>query len=302
MSNIAQNRDQAKPGFLQTRSGQKRLRRIIQYSVAVLFVFYALFPVIWILSASLDPRNSLQAQQLIPPNATLENYTFMLTSDIQPFPIWMWNSLKVSVITSILSVILTAMAAYAFSRFRFYGRRNLMLLTFLLQVFPASVMVVAIFNMLRLFGEAYEPLGLNSHGGLILTYLGGVMGINVWLMKGFFDTVPRALDESASIDGASHWQIFWQIVFPLVRPVLVIVGLLTFVGTWGDFLLPSLLLQDTDQFTVAAGLIIFARQQFTQNWGVFSAGALMGAVPTIVIYLLLQDYVVNGLTAGAVKG
>jgi ABC-type maltose transport system permease subunit len=163
-------------------------------------------------------------------------------------------------------------------------------------------MIVAMFLLLKDFGDVIPALGLNSHAGLILVYLGGVLGINVWLMKGILDTVPRALDESAKIDGATDWQIFWLVILPLIRPIMIIIAILTFVGTWADFLLPQILLQDTQQFTLAVGLIIFARQQFAQNWGVFSAGALMGAVPTIIIYLLVQDYIVSGLTSGAVKG
>lgn len=288
--------------FLQSQRNIKIITRIVQYTVATIMLIFAVFPVLWVFSASIDPRNSLQTQSLIPPNANFDNYRFLLNSDIQPFLTWYWNSIKISVITTILSVMITALSAYAFSRFRFRGRQSLLLVTFLLQVFPSSLMIVALFLMLKQFGDVISWLGLNTHTGLVLTYLGGVLGINVWLMKGFFDTVPRDLDESAYIDGASQWQTYWQIIFPLVRPVLIIVGLLTFVGTWGDFLLPQIVLQDTDQYTLAVGLIIFARQQFAQNWGVFSAGAIMGMMPTLIIYLLVQDYIVSGLTSGAVKG
>lgn len=291
-----------KTSIVSSKRNQHIAWRVVQYSVAVIVITYCLFPIVWIFSASIDPRNSLQASTLIPPNASLDNYVFLLTNDIQPYKLWMWNSVKVSSISSVLSVLITALSAYAFSRFRFAGRRTLLLVTFLLQVFPSSLMIVAMFLLLKDFGDVVPALGLNSHAGLILTYLGGVLGINVWLMKGILDTVPRALDESAKIDGATDWQIFWMIILPLIRPIMVIIAILTFVGTWADFLLPQILLQDTEKFTLAVGLIIFARQQFAQNWGVFSAGALMGALPTIIIYLLVQDYIVSGLTSGAVKG
>ena len=276
--------------------------RVVQYTVAALVIAYCLFPIVWIFSASIDPRNSLQTSQLIPPKANFDNYTRLLESTTQPYLRWVWNSVKVSTVSSVLSVFITALSAYAFSRFRFAGRQTLLLTTFLLQVFPSSLMIVAMFLLLKDFGEIIPLLGLNSHAGLVMVYLGGVLGINVWLMKGILDTVPRALDESAKIDGATDWQIFWMIILPLIRPIMVIIAILTFVGTWGDFLLPQVVLQDTNQFTLAAGLIVFARQQFAQNWGMFSAGALMGAIPTIVIYLLVQDYIVSGLTSGAVKG
>ncbi|MBK8432025.1 MAG: sugar ABC transporter permease [Chloroflexi bacterium] len=288
--------------LISSKRNQHLVWRVVQYTVAVLVIAYCVFPIVWIFSASIDPRNSLQTAQLIPPNASFRNYEFLLTNTTQPYLRWMLNSIKVSSIASVLSVFITALSAYAFSRFRFAGRRTLLLVTFLLQVFPSSLMIVAMFLLLKDFGDVVPALGLNSHAGLILVYLGGVLGINVWLMKGILDTVPRALDESAKIDGATDWQIFWLVILPLIRPIMIIIAILTFVGTWADFLLPQILLQDTQQFTLAVGLIIFARQQFAQNWGVFSAGALMGAVPTIIIYLLVQDYIVSGLTSGAVKG
>ncbi|MFU8772855.1 MAG: ABC transporter permease subunit, partial [Anaerolineales bacterium] len=143
---------------------------------------------------------------------------------------------------------------------------------------------------------------LNSHGGLILVYLGGQMGINIWLMKGFFDTIPRDIDESAAVDGATHWQAFWYLIFPLVRPVLAVVGVLVFVAVYNEFILANVLLRSTNQFTLMVGLYMFVTQNFAQQWGVFAAGALIGAIPIALIYILLQDYIVGGLTRGAIKG
>ncbi|MFW5690035.1 MAG: ABC transporter permease subunit, partial [Spirochaetota bacterium] len=146
-------------------------------------------------------------------------------------------------------------------------------------------------------------MGLNSHGGLILVYLGGAMGINTWLMKGYFDSVPRSLDESARIDGASNWQIYWSIILPVVKPILTVVALISFIAAYSDFLIPQVVLQDTQQFTMAVGLTLFVRNgHYSEAWGVFSAGALIGAVPIVVLYLFLQRYLVSGLTTGAVKG
>jgi arabinogalactan oligomer/maltooligosaccharide transport system permease protein len=149
-------------------------------------------------------------------------------------------------------------------------------------------------------GDPY--IGLDTHSGLILVYLGGAMGINIWLMKGFFDTIPRAIDESAKVDGATHWQIFWQLLLPLMRPILVVISILTFIGVYGDFVLARILLKDTQQYTLMVGLFIFTAGQFSQQWGQFTAGALIGAFPIMIIYLLLQDQIVGGLTQGAVKG
>ncbi|HML20276.1 MAG TPA: sugar ABC transporter permease [Aggregatilinea sp.] len=273
--------------------------RLIVIGIAMIF---ALFPVIWIASASVNPNNSLVGQRLVPEHASLANYNELLHSDVHPFLRWMWNSFKLASISSVLSVLVSALSAYAFSRFRFRGRRSMLLTVFLVQIFPNSLSMVATFLLIQQIGEYIPSLGLNSHGGLILVYLGGAMGINTWLMKGYFDSIPRELDESAMIDGASHWYTFWRIIMPLVRPVLAVVGVLSFVGTYGDYLFALLLVKDKDLYTLAVGMSIFIGDQFSQKWGVFAAGALLGAIPIVIIYLLLQDFIVSGLTQGAVKG
>ena len=284
------------------RRRQKQRQLAGRMIFVVLAIAYALFPVIWIVSASVDPRNSLVNLGLIPEGATLDNYRELLDSDIHPFTTWLWNSIKVSTITMILSVLVSTLAAYAFSRFRFRGREFTLLVVFLVQVFPSSLTIVATFLLIQEIGSYVPSFGLNSHGGLILVYLGGAMGINTWLMKGFFDSIPRDLDESAMIDGASDWLVFWRILFPLVRPILAVVGILTFIGTYNDYIIALTLLKDTQEQTLAVGLNLFLGDQFSQQWGIFAAGALLGAIPIVVLYLIMQDYIVGGLTAGAVKG
>ncbi|GAP63331.1 arabinogalactan oligomer / maltooligosaccharide transport system permease protein [Ardenticatena maritima] len=285
-----------------SKARQQQLLRVVRWVLTVVLIFYAIFPAVWVLSASLDPRNSLAQQALIPPNASLENYRALFNNPVQPFGRWMLNSIKISTITSILAVMISALAAYAFSRFRFAGRRNLLLTILLIQVFPNFLAMVAIFLLLQQLGTYIPWLGLGTHGGLILAYLGGALGINTWLMKGFFDSIPRDLDESAKIDGASDWQIFSRIIFPLVRPILAVVGILTFIGTYSDYILASILLKDRDSLTLAVGLFQLIDGQYSQKWGLFAAGAILGAVPIVIVYLLLQDYIVGGLTQGAVKG
>jgi arabinogalactan oligomer / maltooligosaccharide transport system permease protein len=143
---------------------------------------------------------------------------------------------------------------------------------------------------------------LNQHNSLILVYLGGAMGVNIWLMKGFLDTVPRDIDESAMVEGASDWQIFTRLILPLLRPILIVIFILNYITTYGEFVLARVLLKSSDQYTLMLGLQIFTQAQFAQRWGVFAAGALIGALPIMIIYLILQDQIVGGLTQGAVKG
>jgi ABC-type maltose transport system permease subunit len=275
--------------------------------VAVILILFSIFPVLWIVSASFDNANSLSTQSLVPAAAGVKNYERLFNldpdfafGDIQ-FWTWLFNSVKVAGLTTILSLSLTTMAAYAFSRLRFAGRVTLLKAILLIQVFPNLLALVAIYVIVFQMGEIVPWLGLNTHAGLIMVYLGGSMGGNIWLMKGFLDTVPRAIDESGMIDGASHWQIFSTLLLPLLRPILIVIGILAFIGTYGDFVLARILLTDVDQYTLMVGLQIFTAGQFDKKWGVFAAGALIGALPIMTTYLLLQDQIAGGLTSGAVK-
>ena len=281
---------------------RKTFDHLVRWLIALILMAFAIFPVLWVLSASLNPLNTLASARLIPNNVGLANYRFLFESPEFPMLTWLWNSIKISSITTILSVSITTLAAYAFSRFRFTGRENMLKAILLIQVFPGLLAMIAVFTLITQFGNIIPAIGLDSHTGLILVYLGGAMGVNIWLMKGFFDTIPRAIDESAMVDGATHWQIFTQLLLPLMRPILVVVAILSFIGTYGDFILARILLKSTEQYPLMVGLFIFTSGQFSQNWGPFAAGALIGALPIMIIYLLLQDQIVGGLTQGAVKG
>ncbi len=281
---------------------RKQISIIVRWAVGLVFIFFAVFPVLWIISAALNPIDTLATQSFIPRNPSFENFTALWKDEQFPWLRMIWNSIKIAVISTVLSVSITTLAAYAFSRLRFNGRTTMLKGLLLIQVFPGLLAMVAIFLMIQQIGEVIEWAGLNTHVGLILVYLGGSMGINIWLMKGFFDTIPRAIDESAKVDGATHWQTFTLLLLPLLRPILVVVAILSFIGTYGDFILARVLLKSTEQYTLMVGLQILTAGQFAQQWGKFSAIALVGALPIMIIYLALQDQIVGGLTAGSVKG
>lgn len=288
----------------QLMAAQKWRQRVtlgLKLLSAVLMVLFAIFPVLWIFSASLDPTSQLGTQSLIPRHAGFVNFQKLLHDPLMPFWRWVWNSIKVAGITALLSLAITTMAAYAFSRLRFAGRITMLKAIMLIQVFPNLLALVAIYLMIQQTGQIIPWLGLETHAGLILVYLGGSMGINIWLMKGFLDTIPRAIDEAATVDGATNWQIFTQLLLPLLRPILIVVGILAFIGTYGDFVLARVLLSKAENYTLMVGLALFTDNQFAQNWGPFSAGALIGALPVMIVYLLLQDQIAGGLTVGAVK-
>lgn len=270
--------------------------------IAAILIVFSIFPVLWMFSASLNPTGSLATQTLIPKNAGFGNYNELLNSTEFPFWRWFGNSIKIATITSVLSLSITTIAAYAFSRFRFRGRVTMLKGIMLINVFPGLLALVATFLMISQAGDILPFMGLNTHTSLILVYLGGAMGVNIWLMKGFLDTIPRDIDESAMVEGASDWQIFTRLILPLLRPILIVIAILNYIGTYGEFVLARVLLKSTEQYTLMVGLQIFTSAQFQQRWGVFAAGALIGALPIMIIYLALQDQIVGGLTQGAVKG
>ncbi len=266
-----------------------------------IFIAFAIFPFIWIFSASINSSNTLLGQTIIPKNFTWSHYIEFFTNKQHPFGLWILNSIKVSGITAIFTVILAALGAYAFSRFRFKGRRTGLLSLLLVQMFPQMLAMVAIYLLLLNIGKYISWLGLNHHISLIMVYLGGAMGFNVWLMKGYFDTISYSLEESAMIDGATHFQSFIRIILPLARPILAVIFILQFIGTYSDFILASILLSSKENYTLAVGLRLFITGQYSTRWGAFAAASIIGAFPIMVIFLLLQNQLVSGLTRGGVK-
>jgi len=212
------------------------------------------------------------------------------------------NTLIVATTTAVVTVLLGALAAYAFSRYRFRGRRFGMLSLLLIQMFPQFLAVVAIYLIMLDVSDVFPGIGLNTRTGLILVYLGGALGVNAWLMKGFFDSIPNELDESARVDGATPAQVFWGIILPLGAPVLAVVGLLSFIATMNEFIIASRLLQTTTKQTLPVGMYGFISDQYGQRWGPFCAGVVLAAIPVVLLFLFLQRFIVHGLTSGSVKG
>jgi arabinogalactan oligomer / maltooligosaccharide transport system permease protein len=271
-----------------------------RYVVGLAGILFALMPAYFVVLAALSPTSTLQNSQLIPTDITFDN--FVALNDTF-FWTWLRNSLMVAGGAAIVNMFLSAMAAYAFSRLRFKGRRVGLLTILLVQMFPQLLANVAIFLMMVNIGRYFPAIGFGTLLGLFLVYLGGALGSNTWLMKGFFDTIPSELDESAKVDGATHGQIFVKIILPLALPILVVAGLLSFITLFNEFVLASVLLGQADaNQTLATGLTRFIGDAFAQRWGPFAAGALIGSIPTLVLFLFLQRYIVSGLTAGAAKG
>jgi len=271
-----------------------------RHLVGLAAVAFSLFPIVFVLSAALNPLGTLSSTSAVPTDVTAGNFVRLWRT--QPFESWYVNSILIATLSALASVILSLLAAYAFSRMRFAGRRVGLLALLLIQMFPQFLAIVAIFLMFTTVGEHWPAIGFNTPWGLILLYLGGALGVNTWLMKGFLDTVPKELDESATMDGASHAQVFLRIMVPLVSPVLAVVGLLVFITTINEFLMANVFLTDLDSKTLSVGLYGLIAGERNNNFGMFCAGSLLAAIPTVVLFQFLQRYIVSGLTAGAVKG
>jgi arabinogalactan oligomer/maltooligosaccharide transport system permease protein len=268
---------------------------LIYLFIALMFVIIA-YPLLWTIGMSLNPGTSLYSATLIPKNASLEHYKWLFTSPQSDYLKWYKNSLLVAIANSILSVFLTALIAYAFSRYKFVGRKYGLYAFLVLQMFPSLMAMVALYILLNMLGL------LDSLWGLILIYVGGQIPFNAWLVKGYFDTIPRELDEAARIDGAGHLGVFFKIMLPLAKPILAVVALFNFMAPFTDFLLPSIILRDPDKYTLAVGLFNFINDRFANNFTRFAAGSILIAAPIAIVFLFLQRYLISGLTAGGTKG
>lgn len=270
--------------------------------VAFSYLFFLLmfiiigYPLLWAVMMSINPGSNMLVTQLIPDNPTLEHYKWLFTSPDSDYLIWYKNSLGVAIANSLGSIVITSLIAYAFSRYKFIGRKYGLYMFLLLQMFPALMAMVALYILLT-------TVGLNdSLIGLTIIYLGGQIPFNAWLVKGYFDTIPKELDEAAKMDGAGHLKIFWKIMLPLAKPILAVVALFNFMAPFMDFLLPRIVLTSPDTYTLALGLYNLINDQFSTNFTVFAAGAILIAIPIASVFLLLQRFLITGLTAGATKG
>lgn len=214
---------------------------------------------------------------------------------------WVKNSIVVAGVAALITTFVCSLAAYPFSRMRFWGRKYGILAMLLIQMFPSAVYMIAVYSLLNLLGKFIPLLGLDTLTGLTFIYLGNI-AYNVYLIKGYYDTIPSSLEESAMIDGATRFQTFYKIVIPLALPILTVVVILTFMNIFNEFVFARIILQDAKNYTYAIGLWTFSSGPYQTEWGLFTAAALLGMLPMTVLFLSLQKYIVSGLTKGAVKG
>ena len=273
-----------------------------RHLVGIAICLFALFPLYLVIISSFSSSGSLQLSSFLPREISFANYDKLFNDPTIPYLTWVQNSLYIAGSVAVFSVIIGTASAFAFSRLKFRGRKFGIQLLLLVQMFPAILAISAVYVIMERVYKFAPEIGLGTQPGLLLVYLGGAMGVNIWLLKGFVDSIPAELDEAAKIDGASEVQTFWLIFVPLAAPVLAVVALLSFIGTFNEFILARLFLVDMESRTVAVGLQQFIGGQYSQNWGPFAAGSILASIPIVIIFLSLQKYIVSGLTAGSVKG
>lgn len=262
-----------------------------------------LLPAFLVVGASLRKQASIISTDVFPAPSqmTLSNYSRLLAET--PFLLWMKNTLICASLATLVALFVTTLAGYAFSRFKFFGRRNGLLIMILLQMFPAAMSMVAVFRLLLYLGPPTGGLiGLNSLFGLSLVYIGAGIPFNTWMIKGYIDALPKELEESAYLDGATPTQTFLQIILPLMGPILAVVAVFNFITPYSDFIFPSVLLFEEQRYTLAVGMQSFISGNFSANWTLFAAASILGSLPILIVFLSLQKFLVEGLTSGAVKG
>ena len=265
-----------------------------RHAVLLIFCAIAVWPIHDVISISLRPGDRLRTTEweFFPQVWSFDSYVSLFTE--QPFLRWVGNSLLVSLAVTLTGVLLASVAGYAFSRFRFVGRQGMMLAILTTQMFPATMLLLPLYVMIAKLGL------VNTFLGLWVFYVSTALPFCVWQMKGFYDTIPPALEEAARIDGCDRWQAFTRVILPLAVPGLVITALFSFMSAWSEYLVAAQVLQDREMFTLPVGLKTYQASMSTQ-WGLYAAASILVSVPVVVLFLVLSRYLVSGLTLGSVK-
>lgn len=287
-----------------------RWRVVAAHVFMVCLIALVIFPFLMILSISLRPGN-FATGSLIPEQISLEHWQLALGIPYTgpdgrvvqpPFPVllWLWNSIKVATLSAFIILLLSTTAAYAFARMRFRGKAQALSALMMIQMFPAVLALVAIYTVFDRMGGIFPAFGIDSHWSLLLAYAGGI-GLHVWTIKGYFDTIPAEIEEAAKVDGATPWQAFRLVLLPMAVPILMVVFLLAFIGAIIEYPVASVLLNEERKLTLAVGSRLFLYEQ-RYLWGDFAAAAILSGLPITVVFMLAQKWMVSGLTAGGLKG
>ncbi|ECB9714091.1 sugar ABC transporter permease [Listeria monocytogenes] len=280
--------------FMKDQRTTKFLTQFFTYLFLTVLTIIILYPILITASSAFKPGNIAAFTLEWSDSWTLNNFMRLFNETL--YLDWYKNTLIIAVVTMIMQVTIVTLAGYTYSRYRFKGRKNSLIFFLIIQMVPTMAALTAFYVLAMLLGA------LDQYWFLTLIYIGGGIPMNTWLMKGYFDTVPRDLDESAKLDGAGHFRIFAQIILPLVRPMIAVQALWAFMGPFGDFLLAKFLLRTPENLTIAVGLQTFIANPQQQKVALFAAGAILAALPICLLFFFLQKNFVSGLTAGGTKG
>jgi arabinogalactan oligomer/maltooligosaccharide transport system permease protein len=290
-------------------SREERVPHTLLHAFLAAVVFLTVYPILWVVTIAFsgsqslsivdlpaDPSSWDRLRAVTPWPARWSTSNFVSVMADQPFATWVLNSFVIAAATTLVGVALACTAAYAFSRFKFPGRRTGMMAFLVSQMFPGTLTLIPLYIIL------VQWLGLGgSRLGLVIVYATTSIPFSVWMLKGYFDTIPKELEEAAVIEGAGPGTIFWRIVMPLAKPAIAITALFSFMTAWNEFILAATFMSQEEMYTAPVGLKFFVGG-FQQQWGYFAAGSIIVSVPVVFLFLYLQKYLVSGLTAGSVKG
>jgi len=274
---------------------KKYLTTILIYAVLIVVTLATIYPIINVFTISIRPNNKLFSTtlEIIPEDWTFNQYIELFAN--RPFLLWTWNSFIISFVVTFTGVALASTTGYALSRYKFVGKKSILFGLLTTQIFPATMLLLPMYIML------IKLQLLNSYIGIIIVYCATAVPFCIWQMKGYYDTIPYSLEESARIDGCNRWQAFYIIVLPLAAPALVITALFSFMTAWSEYIVAAQILQDTDLYTLPLGIKSFQSNMSTE-WGLYAAASLVVSIPVVILFVILSRWLVSGLTLGSVKG
>lgn len=264
------------------------------YLIFLIISFFVIYPLVYVVSAAFSPGNSIASLNIVPfaDGFTFKHFVRLFTET--NYGIWFFNTLKIAIFTSLLTVITSSLGAYVFSRFHFTFKKSMLMSLLILQIFPSFVGMVAIYVILYRIG------GLDTLWGLVLVYTAGNIPYNTWMVKNYMDTISKNLDEAARIDGASHFRVFTTITLPVARPIITFLGITSFTAPWMDYIFPKMVLRSVEKQTLALGLFSFVSDK-KNEFTTFSAGALIVAIPFVIFFLITQKTLITSFGSAAVK-
>ena len=279
---------------------KKKTKNIVRLTLLNVFFivicFIGLIPIIYALLLSLGNRSMAlsSSSSFLPQSITFQNYKDLLSDSL--FFTWFFNSVQLSLYTMILAMSCAIIAAYAFSRFKFKGKWATLRLLLILNAFPQILSMFAIFRLLK------ETQLLNTQLGLVIVYAGSMCIFGIWNLKGYFDTVPREIEEASKIDGANDFQLIRKIILPLAMPSIIVTSVMVLIFVWNEYLFSTTFLLSENNYTLAGGLYQLQSNDYSRSWSMFSAASIMISIPILIIFFFIQKHMVSGLTAGGVKG